>query len=328
MSATARAAERTVLVGDVGGTHARFASVDCSVEPWRIAHRLDLDEPFPAFADALRAYLTRSGLTPLPRAAAIAVAGPVTGGSVALTNRKWQTSETELRQLGFSHALLLNDFAAIAFAAANLAPDQLQTIGPELAGLKDEPISIIGAGTGFGASLLARYRGRSVAVATEGGHISFAPGNERESQVLAKLRRQYGHVSVERILSGPGLENLHQALVELSGRKPMPMHAADIAERAGRGDAECSDTIAVFCAIYGSVAGDLALAHGARGGIFLAGGIAKKIRPMLLRSEFRARFEDKGRLSGFVNAIPTRLILTEDVTFLGAARAAQDQATP
>lgn len=316
-----------VLVGDVGGTHARFAIVDRSASPWRITQRLDLEDPFPAFADALRAYCDRTGLAQLPKAAAIAIAGPVTAGRVALTNRNWRTSEQELQQFGFAHALLLNDFAALAFAASSLEPGALCPIGPELSGMKDEPISIVGAGTGFGASLLARCRGRAIAIATEGGHMAFAPGTDREVEILRVLRKKFARVSIERILSGPGLENLHNALAEISGLTATAMHASDIAERAEHGDHLCRDTIEAFCGVYGAVAGDLALAHGARGGTFLAGGIAKKIRTMLAQSTFRARFEDKGRLSAYARAIPTQLILTEDATFLGAARASLELRT-
>jgi len=313
-----------VLVGDIGGTHARFATVDCASDPWRIANRMDLEDPFPHFVDALRAFLGRSGVDPLPRAAAIAVAGPVTAGAAALTNRNWRTSEADLTKFGFDRVLLLNDFAALAFAAGHLAANEVATIGPELPGLKDEPISILGAGTGFGASLLARSRGRSIAVATEGGHMAFAPADVLETEMLGILRKQFGHVSVERILSGPGLENLYKALAQISGRKASAVHAAEITERAQRGDPECREAIDRFCAIYGAVAGDFALAHGARGGVFLAGGIARKVKTMLAQSTFRARFEDKGRLSPYVKAIPTRLILAEDVTFLGAARASRE----
>ncbi len=326
MTAESPSTEQSVLVGDVGGTHARFAVVDRSRKSWTIGHRTDLEEQFPQFADALRAYLERAGLEHMPKAAAIAIAGPVTEGSVKLTNRKWTVSEQDLGELGFTQALLLNDFAALAFGASYLEPEQLQTIGPELEGIASEPVSIVGAGTGFGASLLGRFRGRSVAVATEGGHMAFAPDGEQETEVLKILFRQFGRVSVERVLSGPGLENLHNALAEIAGRPPPALQAAQITESAENGDVACKETIDMFCGIYGAVAGDFALAHGARGGVFLAGGIAKKILPMLMKSAFRARFEDKGRLSHYVKPIPTRLILTEDATFLGAARASSELA--
>ncbi len=309
-----------ILVGDVGGTHARYAVVDTDARPWRIDHRIDLDAEFADFAASLRAYLDRAGLASLPSAAAIAVAGPVTAGSVVLTNRDWKISERELRDFGFADALLINDFATLAFAVGALPAASFHTIGPELAGLAGEPISVIGAGTGFGAACLARFHGRAVPVATEGGHAGFAPSDDREAQVLAILSRRFGHVSIERVLSGPGLENLYVALAELDGRQAQPFGAAQIVAQR-ESDAACRDTVALFCAIYGTVAGDFALSHGARGGVYIAGGIAQKIESVLNASAFRARFERKGRLSAYVKAIPTRLILSEDTAFLGAANA-------
>lgn len=309
----------TVLVGDVGGTHARFATVDVSAKPWRIGDRLTLDEDFPSFADAVRAGLARIG--DKPDAVAIAVAGPVTAGTVSFTNRGWKASEDDLRTLGFAHALLINDFAALAFAAQDLPARDLHTIGPNLSGIAGEPISIVGAGTGFGVSCLARYRGRSVPLSTEGGHAGFAPEGERELELLRVLAKRFGRVSIERVLSGPGIENLYSALGEVAGTKTEALDAARIQSLAERGDKLASESIAVFCAVFGAVAGDIALAHGARGGVFLAGGVAQKLVKQLEHGDFRKRFEAKGRLSHYVKPIPTRLILTEDAAFLGAARA-------
>ncbi|HTP76784.1 MAG TPA: glucokinase [Rhizomicrobium sp.] len=309
-----------VLVGDIGGTHARFAVVDCATTPWKIDSERDIEAVVPDFASALRRYLDESGSARPPEAIALAVAGPVTAGAVSLTNRRWHISEAELRALGFKHALLINDFAALAYAVTALAPGDCHVLGPDLPGIDGEPISIIGAGTGFGASLLAQFRGRALAVATEGGHAGFAPGNAREIEILRVLARQFEHVSIERILSGPGLENLHRAIAELNGRSAGPHDAANIVANAAT-DADCREAISVFCGVYGAVAGDFALAHGARGGVFLAGGIAQKIEKTLAQSSFRSRFESKGRLSGYVKSIPTRLILNEKCAFLGAARA-------
>lgn len=308
-----------ILVGDVGGTHARFAIVDISADPWRITRRIDLEADFPQFEDAVRACLDRIGST--PSATAIAVAGPVTDGSAAFTNRGWHASEAALKRLGFKHALLINDFAALAFGALDLKPKALRTIGPELPGLEGEPFSIVGAGTGFGVSCLARFRGRQIPVASEGGHMGFAPSDRREMDVLAALSKRFGRVSVERILSGPGLSNLHAALAEIGGHPVEVLEAQEIQSRAESGDALCAETVSMFCAIFGSVAGDLALAHGARGGVFIAGGVAQKMEKHLAAGPFRKRFEDKGRLQYYVKTIPTRLIISEDVAFLGAARA-------
>lgn len=311
-----------VLVGDVGGTHARFATVDPGHRPMRIYGRLDLPaDDFANFEDALQAYLDHIGDGGRPKAAAIGVAGPVTAGHVEFTNRDWHASEENLRKLGFTHALLINDFAATAFSVTTFASDDFRAIGPELPGMADEPITVLGAGTGFGVSCLARYRRRSLPIATEGGHIAFAPGSDAEIAVLCALERRFGRVSIERILSGPGLENIHAALGEIAGRPAGTPSAADIVENATAGDAVCHAALDMFCSVFGAVAGDFALAHGARGGVFIAGGIARKIDRFLVKSKFRARFEDKGRLGHYVGAIPTALILNEDAAFLGAALA-------
>lgn len=316
---------KTVLVGDVGGTHARFAIVDAETSRPRITKRHDLTaDDFASFDAALHAYLDHIGSGARPDAAAIGVAGPVTAGRVDFTNRDWHASEAELRSLGFAHALLINDFAATAFAVTALATEDMHTIGPEHAGIADEPITVLGAGTGFGVSCLARFRGAALPIATEGGHVGFAPQTDAEIAVLCVLQHRFEHVSVERLLSGPGLENIYSALEEISGRRTPACEAAEIVEKAGEGNSTCSAALDMFCAIFGSVAGDFALAHGARGGVFVAGGIAKKIEPFLKKSQFRARFEGKGRLSHYVAPIPTKLILREDVTFLGAALASAE----
>jgi glucokinase len=194
-------------------------------------------------------------------------------------------------------------------------------LGPDLKGLDGEPITILGAGTGFGVSCLARYGTREVPMATEGGHIGFAPGNEQEIAVLRQMSQRFGRVSLERILSGPGLEGLYQALEQIAGRQSANLPAAQIVANATGGDAGCAVALTMFCSIYGSVAGDFALAHGARGGVYVAGGIAQKIEGFLTRSPFRSRFESKGRLSAYVAAIPTMLIVSGDAALLGAAQA-------
>jgi glucokinase len=309
-----------VLVGDVGGTHARFAIVDIAGTPWHIGEPVVLDaDNFATFSDAVRAGLEKLGER--PDAASIAVAGPVTNGVVTFTNRGWRATEDDLRALGFAHALLINDFAALAFAALDLPAKDLQTIGPELPGLDGHPISIMGAGTGFGVSCLARYRGRAAPISSEGGHMGFAPSNARETQILDVLSKRFPRVSIERILSGPGIENLYSALCEIDGIRTAGLDAATIQKNAETGDKVASEAIAIFCSVFGSVAGDLALAHGARSGVFIAGGVAQKLVKHLGTGTFRAQFENKGRLSYYVKAIPTRLVLNEDAAFLGAARA-------
>lgn len=263
----------------------------------------------------------------MPPIAAIAVAGPVTGGAARFTNRGWEISERELQGFGFRKAVLVNDFEALAFAAEVLRDEDLRSIGPAIPAEARGTITILGPGTGFGVSCLARHGALGVPMATEGGHMGFAPSDAAELAVLQHLWRQTGRVSVERILSGSGLEQLYRALEQLSGREPRPMSAADISSEALRGEAACHAALTMFCSVFGAVAGDLALAHGARGGVYIAGGIAQKIEKFLLESPFRRRFEDKGRLSPYVAAIPTRLIVNGDVAMIGAAQAGHSVAS-
>jgi glucokinase len=314
-------ASTKILVGDVGGTHARFAVVEAAEKPFRIEqhHEIDTKEAG-SFQVALKTYLDRAGAKQ-PAAAAIAVAGPVANGRVHFTNSGWEISEQELRQAGFTRALLINDFAALAFSVAALPPEAFHTIGPAIGGMADEPISIVGAGTGFGVSCLARYRGRAIPIATEGGHMSFAPRGEAQIAVLRVLAKRFGHVSIERVVSGPGLENIYSALEAIAGRQAQSLSAEQISDAAEDGDPKCRAAQDMFCEIYGAAAGDFALAHGARGGVYIAGGIAAKIEPYVQRSNFRAAFEDKGRLSNFVKPIPTKLIVDPNAAFLGAAYA-------
>ena len=306
----------------MGGTHARFAVVDASgPPPWRIPARQDLAEAFPTFIDALKSYFERTPAKAKPPVAAIAVAGPVNAGTARFTNRGWEISEGDLKTFGFKQAILVNDFEALAFAAEVLVDQDLSAIGPDVKGREQGTITILGPGTGFGVSCLARYGGRSVPMATEGGHMGFAPSDEAELAALESMWSEKGRVSVERILSGSGLENLYKTLERLADREPRALSAADISTRAMQNDPGCHAALTMFCSIFGAVAGDLALAHGARGGVYIAGGITQKIQKFLIASPFRKRFEDKGRLSSFVQAIPTKLIVNPDVAMIGAARA-------
>lgn len=311
------------LVGDVGGTHARFAIIEQDGSVPRLRHRMDLSDDFPSFADALGRYLESVDGGRAPDSIALAVAGPIADGQVSLTNRNWRITERGLCSLGFKAAHLVNDFAALAYAVNCLGASDFRCIGPDMPGSTAGAVTILGAGTGFGVSLLARFRGHAVPLATEGGHIGFAPQGSEEITILEALGRRFGRVSVERILSGPGLENLARAQDEIAGRTVRPLSAAQIVELASRGDGDCRAVLSRFCAIFGSVAGDIALAHGARGGVLIAGGIAGKIEPYLMQGAFRERFESKGRLSSFVKSIPTKLIVNSDAALLGAARASQ-----
>lgn len=315
---------KSILVGDIGGTHARLAIFERNDSVSRLRDWSDVPNDFQTFAHALKHYLNEVGRRSAPDVIALAVAGPVVDGKVSLTNRNWQLSESELRALGFQSAHLVNDFAALAYAADRLGPSDVRCVGPDIPAASEGTVTILGAGTGFGVSCLAHFRGHAVPLATEGGHIGFAPQSPEEIAILEALARRFGRVSVERILSGPGLENLARALDEIAGRTARPLSAAQIVEHASQGDGDCRTTLSRFCSIFGAVAGDIALAHGARGGVLVAGGIAGKIEPYLMQGAFRERFEAKGRLSSFVKSIPTKLIVNPDAALLGAARAAEE----
>lgn len=322
MSRLSTVSSGSIVVGDIGGTHARFAILERNGGAPLLQDWSDLPGDLATFAQALRHYLDGIHRERVPDEIALAVAGPVVDRKVSLTNRNWHTSEGELRSLGFRSVHLINDFVALAYAADSLEPADVRCIGPDIPADPEGVITIVGAGTGFGVSCVTHFHGHAVPLATEGGHIAFAPQGPEEISILEALARRFGRVSVERILSGPGLESLARTLDEVAGRPIRSLPAAQIVERASQGDGDCRAALSRFCSIFGAVAGDIALAHGARGGVLIAGGIAGKIAPYLMEGTFRERFEAKGRLSSFVKSIPTRLIVNSNAALLGAGRAA------
>jgi glucokinase len=314
-------AARTGVVADIGGTNARFAWVDLdsgSLEPRNPRDFRCRD--FPTVQAAIEAYLQGAGLG-RPERCVLAVAGPVNGGTITLTNAEWTVSAAELRRDGFGAARLINDFEALALVAGRLTPEDAPAVGGPEQGLSHGTLAILGAGTGLGVSALGREGGREVPLATEGGHVAFAPADETEIEVLRILARRFGRVSLERLLSGPGLANLHQALAEIDGVSPDGSDPEAITAGALAGDPRKLRTVERFCCILGSAAGDFALAFGARGGVFIAGGIAPRILDLLQRSDFRSRFEAKGRFEAYLRAIPTRVIVRPHAALIGAAAA-------
>ena len=307
------------LVGDIGGTNARFALVDFDgADPRLIEPTSYKGEDYGTAEDAIEHYLAKMGLKH-PEQAVVAVAGPIEHGAVHFTNSDWKLSEDSLRRAGgFRTAKLINDFTAQALAAPRLAPKDLRQIGPlQTSGEGD--LAIIGPGTGFGAAGMVRRHGVETPLTTEGGHIAFAPFDDTEIEILRVLIKRFGRCSIERILSGPGIEDLHVILGEIEGRKVDALAAKEITEHAVAGDACCKVTIERFCAILGSAAGDLALALGARGGVFIAGGIAPRIIDLIEHSAFRVRFESKGRLGDYTKAIPTHVVMNPHTALIGAA---------
>jgi glucokinase len=306
------------LVGDIGATNARFALVhrNGSTTPARIYALND----YPSISDAIDKYLGEESPPANPRQAVLAIASPATGDQVTLTNHTWTFSIEELRRhLGLERLRVINDFAANALAIPHLGESDRFQIGVG-APVNDAAIAVIGPGTGLGVSALIPTAAGAVPIPAEGGHVTMAPANAQESAVLDIMRKRYDHVSAERALSGPGLVNLYNTLCELSAAPAAPFTPAQITSpRIWDEDPRAREAAAMFCAMLGTVAGNLALTLGARGGVYVAGGIVPKLGRFFAQSEFRARFESKGRLRGYLTAIPTYVIMRPLPALLGAS---------
>ena len=306
------------LLADIGSTYARFA---IETQPGRFDHVASM--PCAEHADfhaAITAYLATLPLGQIAHAA-VAIANPVAGDAVRMTNYHWQFSIEQMRQrLGFETLVVVNDFTALAMALPRLLPSQRRRIGGGEIRLRSV-IGLIGAGSGLGVSGLIPADDGWVALGTEGGHTSFSPHDERELTILRFAWRQYPHVSFERLLSGKGLELIHAALAENAagrGRAAEPLGAREISRRALDGsDPLCIETLDTFCAILGTAAANLAVTQGAFGGIYIGGGIVPRLGEYFDRSPFRTRFEDKGRFSDYCKGIPTFVVTAEDATFVG-----------
>lgn len=308
------------LIGDVGGTNTRLALSESgrygSIRRYANACAAGIDE-------LIANYLAERGLPAQGLALWLAVAAPVEGDEATLTNLDWSLSARRLRErFGFIGANLVNDFAAIASALPALGGDDVVAIG-EGAAFAGAPYAVLGPGTGLGAAVWVPHSGGGLALATEAGHATLAATSDAEAALIAVLRAQFGHVSAERVLSGPGLVTLYAALAQLAGTIGAVTHPAEVIARAERGDdAIAAAALDQFFALLGNVAGNLALTTGARGGIYLAGGILPRLVDALRRSRFRACFENKGRFGSYLRAIPTRLIVHPEPGLAGLARRA------
>ena len=306
------------LVGDVGGTHARFALCKDASALEKISVLDSAD--FAGIDSAVKHYLGLHG-QPKINHAAIGMANPVTGDHVTMTNLPWAFSTEETRNaLGLNSLHIINDFAALALAVPLLSPAGFIQMGGQSA-VPDTPLAVLGPGTGLGISALVPTRDSGWAViAGEGGHADFAPGNERELTLWREAQRKFGHVSKEHLLSGPGLEFIYQIFSRLSGKPMQTRSAAEISAQAiSNSCAVCRESLDTFCAILGAVAGDMALTLGARGGVYLGGGIVPKLGDYVLQSPFRSRFESKGRLRSYLQPVPAFVITDPYAGLLGAA---------
>lgn len=324
--------ERLRLLGDIGGTHLRLA--------WQAGAGAALRDvrvfpcaQFTGLDAALTHYLQAVQAPPLHEAA-LGIANPITGDAVRMTNHSWQFSQRALQAaFGWQRLLLINDFTALALALPLLQSTQLRQIGGTAA-VAGEAIALLGPGTGLGVSGLVFAPGASqgVPLSGEGGHATLAAQTQREWEVLEVLRARYGHVSAERAVSGQGLVDLYHAICALDAvdvawaMEQASTPAAVVALALQGHDVLALEALEMLCAFLGTVAGDLALTLGARGGVYLGGGIVPRLGPWFAQSPFRARFERKGRFSAYLSAIPCWVVDADSAPALLGAAAALDAA--
>jgi glucokinase len=309
------------LLGDVGGTNARFgwqaAASDAlsHIEVLPCANHVTIDR-------AIETYLGEAGL-PRPRAACIGIANPVTGDQIRMTNHHWTFSVCALQQgLGLDALRVINDFTALALALPDLPDAQKHHVGGPAQGVPDAPIGLLGPGTGLGVSGLLRGPQHWLPIAGEGGHVTLAARTTSEFAVLQLLQQRHGHASAERVLSGQGLADLHTARAALRG-ECLSVDAAWVTQQALEvHDTDCLQSLDMFAGFLGRVASDLALTLGARGGVYIGGGIVPRLLGWFDQSSFRREFEDKGRFRAYLTEIPVWVITAENSpALLGATRA-------
>lgn len=309
------------MIADIGGTNARFALLDGIDRRDEIVLAC---ADYPDLVSAVEDYLRRVGATgkARPLEAAFAIAGPVTNDIVRMTNHVWQFSATHSKQqLGLRRLIILNDFTALAMAVRHLGDADLEQIGSGKA-TPDAPIAVIGPGTGLGVSGLIPSGQHWIPLQGEGGHVTLSVMNELEVAVLKQLQQRFSHISAERVLSGPGLVTLYDAICGVHGVVPEVLTPPEITKRAKDGSCRmCLETVSMFCALLGTMAGNLVLTLGALGGVYIGGGIAPSLGRMFTSSRFRDRFEDKGRFTDYVSGVPTFLIKAELPALLGLASA-------
>lgn len=309
------------LLGDIGGTHARWA--------WQAhagAPLADISVQACAASASLREsaqhYLRTHGHE-APQWAGIGIATAVTGDQVRMTNNAWAFSIRDFQQaLGLARCLVINDFTALALSLPALGSQDLQSLGGGVA-VPGRAIALLGPGTGLGVSgLIPDASGQLHALSGEGGHATLPATNDREAAVLAHLRKTLGHVSAERVLSGSGLVNLYAAVCALEGQVPKPLDPAGITDAARSGsDAQCVQAVTHFTAFLGGVAGNLALTLGSLGGLYIGGGIVPRLGAAFDTALFRQQFEAKGHHQSLLQAVPVWLITAPVPALIGASRA-------
>ncbi|WP_410014147.1 glucokinase [Sodalis sp. C49] len=304
------------LVGDVGGTNARLAL--CDMDNGAISHiHTYSGKDYATLEAVIRHYLTAQKVEATE--ACIAIACPITDDWVDMTNSTWAFSIKAMKDsLGLARLEVINDFTAVSMAVPMLAAGDVVQFGGTQAQAQG-PIAVYGAGTGLGVCHLLHLDQRWISLPGEGGHVDFAPNSKEEADVLAVLRGEFGHVSAERVLSGPGLVNLYRSLVTIDGRVPDSLEPQQVTEQAVDGsNDDCRRALSLFCVLMGRFGGNLALNMGTFGGVYIAGGLVPRFLEFFRASGFRAAFEDKGRFNDYVRDIPVFLIRHEQPGLLGA----------
>ncbi|XOV89101.1 MAG: glucokinase [Pseudomonadota bacterium] len=317
---------KTLLVGDIGGTNARFALAEPEGDAYFGELTLQCAD-FNTPEVAIATFLEQAGAA-MPDVICLAVAGPIVDGTARLTNNPWYLAQDSLSAtFGAKNVLLINDFEAVAHSLPVVNRQFTRVIGevPERdLARRDFSVCVLGPGTGLGAAGLVGRDGRVVPLITEAGHVGFAPETAEQADLLAILRVRYGRVSDERLVSGMGIENIYWALGQLRSLTVPPISAAEIFQRARDGDDNLATAaIDLFWEILGQAAGNLVLSTGAFDGAYIAGGIAQRHADLLFNSRFRTGFENKGRHSLLLSKVPTLLIRHPEPGLLGASRRAQ-----
>lgn len=314
-----------ILMGDIGGTNARFSLLsDADAEPtiFPIIHAADYETIDAAIRqDVLEKTQVR------PRSAILAIAAPVKGDEVRLTNSPWVIRpKTMISDLGFEDVLLINDFEAQALAVAGASDEHREAIGDTSADMVASR-AVLGPGTGLGVAGLVHLDQTWIPVPGEGGHIDLGPRSERDYQLWPHLEPIEGRISAEQVLCGRGIQNLYHAICKVDGITPTLKQPADITTHALAGtDKAAEETVSLFVTYLGRVAGDIALIFMARGGVYLSGGIPQKILPALQKPEFRAAFEDKAPHSALLRTIPTHVVTHPLAALAGLAAYARTPA--
>ncbi len=306
------------IVADIGGTNLRIGIAEETGETRALT--VYQCAQYVGLAEVVSDFIEKESLQGKTINACFAIACPVEQDLITMTNLPWQFSKSEIMEtLGLAKLLMINDFTAIAHAIPMLGEGQKVQVGNGEP-VHGKPISVCGPGTGLGVGHLVHEKDKWISLSCEGGHVDFAPIDETEIEILKHLLHKYAHVSYEQLLSGMGLEQIYQALATIDGKAETDLAAKDITAKAFDGECStCRKTVETFCRVLGSFAGNLALTLGSFGGVYIAGGIVPRFIEFFQDSEFRKRFEEKGRLSGFNQNIPTYVITESQPGILGAS---------